>query len=276
MQDDYSLEDLLYLMSRLRDSRSGCPWDLKQTFASIAPCTIEEAYEVAEAIEAADYEHLREELGDLLFQVIFYAQLGREQGCFDFAHIVDTLVRKLVRRHPHVFPDGTLDCEADAGDVDAVQVKRNWEAIKAAERNVKGETGVLAGVAVGLPAMTRAAKLQKRAAQVGFDWPDIQGVLDKIEEETAELREAMALGDRRHVEEELGDLIFSCVNAARHLKLDPEAILRRSNRKFERRFGAVEAALQTQGRRFADASLRELDRLWERAKAEQAPEPRNP
>ncbi|WP_299944822.1 nucleoside triphosphate pyrophosphohydrolase [uncultured Microbulbifer sp.] len=276
MQDEYSLEDLLYLMSRLRNPRSGCPWDLKQTFASIAPCTIEEAYEVAEAIEAADYEHLREELGDLLFQVIFYAQLGREQGCFDFAHIVDTLVRKLVRRHPHVFPDGTLDCEADAGDVDAVQVKRNWEAIKAAERNVKGEAGVLAGVAVGLPAMTRAAKLQKRAAQVGFDWPDIQGVLDKIEEEIAELREAVALGDRRHVEEELGDLVFSCVNAARHLKLDPEAILRRSNRKFERRFGAVEAALQTQGRRFADASLRELDRLWKRAKAEQAPEPRNP
>ncbi|MFS1523381.1 nucleoside triphosphate pyrophosphohydrolase [Microbulbifer sp. 2304DJ12-6] len=276
MQDEYSLEDLLYLMSRLRNPRSGCPWDLKQTFASIAPCTIEEAYEVAEAIEAADYEHLREELGDLLFQVIFYAQLGREQGCFDFAHIVDTLVRKLVRRHPHIFPDGTLDCEADAGDVDAVQVKRNWEAIKAAERNVKGEAGVLAGVAVGLPAMTRAAKLQKRAAQVGFDWPDIQGVLDKIEEEIAELREAVALGDRRHVEEELGDLVFSCVNAARHLKLDPEAILRRSNRKFERRFGAVEAALQTQGRRFADASLRELDRLWKRAKAEQAPEPRNP
>ncbi|MDP5208724.1 nucleoside triphosphate pyrophosphohydrolase [Microbulbifer sp. 2205BS26-8] len=276
MQDEYSLEDLLYLMARLRDPMSGCPWDLKQTFDSIAPCTIEEAYEVAEAIEATDYEHLREELGDLLFQVIFYAQLGREQGCFDFPRIVDTLVRKLVRRHPHVFPDGNLDGEADTGDVDAVQVKRNWEAIKAAERNVKGDAGVLAGVAVGLPAMTRAAKLQKRASQVGFDWPDIHGVLDKIEEEITELREAVALGDRRHVAEELGDLVFSCVNAARHLKLDPEAILRRSNRKFEQRFGAVESALQARGRRFADVSLRELDRLWKRAKAEQTPKPHDP
>nr|WP_255775575.1 nucleoside triphosphate pyrophosphohydrolase [Microbulbifer sediminum] len=257
---------MLHLMARLRDSDGGCPWDLKQDFSSIVPSTIEEAYEVAEAIEAADFEHLHEELGDLLFQVIFYAQLGRESGYFDFPRIVDTLVRKLLRRHPHVFPDGDLYGRRLDHPIDEAEVKRNWEAIKAGERGAKGEAGVLAGVALGLPATTRAAKLQKRAAGVGFDWPALDGVLEKIEEEVAELRAAVAAGDSEHMREELGDLLFSCVNAARHLKVDPESALRDCNRKFERRFNAVEASLAAGGRLPAEASLEELDGLWEQAK----------
>ncbi|WP_043315794.1 nucleoside triphosphate pyrophosphohydrolase [Microbulbifer sp. HZ11] len=274
MKQTYDVEDLQYLMAQLRNPDGGCPWDLKQSFASIVPSTIEEAYEVAEAIEQEDFEHLHEELGDLLFQVIFYAQLGREEGCFDFSRIVDTLVRKLVRRHPHVFPSGALYGENQTAEIDERQVKANWEAIKAAEREAKGEGGTLAGVAVGLPALTRAAKLQKRASQVGFDWPEIDGVLDKVEEELRELREAIASGDRDHASEELGDLMFSCVNVARHLKLDSETALRQSNRKFEQRFAAVEAALAKRDQQPADVSLEELDRLWDAAKVagNQSPE----
>ncbi|UHQ55172.1 nucleoside triphosphate pyrophosphohydrolase [Microbulbifer sp. YPW16] len=266
MQDRYTVEDLLHLMARLRDPDGGCPWDLKQDFASIVPSTIEEAYEVAEAIEAEDFEHLHEELGDLLFQVIFYAQLGREQDRFDFPRIVDTLVRKLLRRHPHVFPDGRLYGQRPQATVNESEVKRNWEAIKASERGARGDAGVLAGVARGLPASTRALKLQKRAAGVGFDWPALDGVLEKIEEEVAELRAAVAAGDSTHIREELGDLLFSCVNAARHLKVDPEGALRDCNRKFERRFNMVEGALAADGRRPTQASLEELDALWEKAK----------
>ena len=266
MQAQYTVDDLLFLMAQLRDPEGGCPWDLKQDFASIVPSTIEEAYEVAEAIESGDFEHLHEELGDLLFQVIFYAQLGREQEHFDFSRIVDTLVRKLVRRHPHVFPSGELHAANVVGAVDEAQVKHNWEAIKAAERDAKGEAGALDGVATGLPALTRAAKLQKRAARVGFDWPNIDGVLDKIEEEVAELREAVAAGDRDHAREELGDLLFSCVNAARHLQEEPEAALRQCNRKFETRFNCVEAVLRERGQQPSDVSLEELERLWQRAK----------
>ncbi|WP_299592045.1 nucleoside triphosphate pyrophosphohydrolase [uncultured Microbulbifer sp.] len=270
MNNAYTVEDLQFLMSQLRNPDGGCPWDLKQTFASIVPSTIEEAYEVAEAIEQEDFEHLHEELGDLLFQVIFYAQLGREEGHFDFSRIVDTLVRKLVRRHPHVFPTGDLygdqGGEGHSGAVDEQQVKANWEAIKAEERQAKGEKGALDGVAVGLPALTRAAKLQKRASQVGFDWPEIDGVLAKVEEEIQELREAIASGSRAHAREEMGDLLFSCVNVARHLKEDPEAALRQCNRKFEQRFGAVESVLKAQDQQPADVSLEELDRLWEESK----------
>ncbi|SDZ87655.1 nucleoside triphosphate pyrophosphohydrolase [Microbulbifer marinus] len=266
MQQRYTVEDLLHLMAQLRNPDGGCPWDLKQSFATIVPSTIEEAYEVAEAIEAEDFEHLHEELGDLLFQVIFYAQLGDEVGHFDFHRIVDTLVRKLVRRHPHVFPSGDLYGNRRTDAIDEAEVKTNWEAIKAAERGAKGEAGALDGVALGLPALTRAAKLQKRAARVGFDWPNIDGVLAKIEEEIAELREAIAAGNREHAREELGDLLFSCVNAARHLKVDPETALRHCNRKFERRFNAVESELKSQGRQPADASLEELDQLWDKAK----------
>jgi len=265
--EKYTVEDLLHLMSQLRNPDGGCPWDLKQSFATIVPSTIEEAYEVAEAIEAEDFEHLHEELGDLLFQVIFYAQLGREAGHFDFSRIVDTLVRKLLRRHPHVFPSGELYGDNRGEAIDEARVKENWEAIKAAERGAKGEGGALDGVAQGLPALTRAVKLQKRASRVGFDWPDIGGVLDKIEEEIAELREAIAADNPQHAREELGDLLFSCVNAARHLNVEPETALRHCNRKFERRFHAMEAELKTQGRQPADASLEELDRLWDKAKS---------
>ncbi|WP_444943866.1 nucleoside triphosphate pyrophosphohydrolase [Microbulbifer sp. ZKSA006] len=271
MEQNYSVEDLLHLMAQLRNPDGGCPWDLKQDFASIVPSTIEEAYEVAEAIEQEDFEHLHEELGDLLFQVIFYAQLGCEKGYFDFSQIVDTLVRKLVRRHPHVFPSGTLYGSRSAGALDEAEVKRNWEAIKQAERTAKGDSGTLAGVATGLPALTRAAKLQKRAARVGFDWPDIAGTLDKIEEEVAELREALARGDTEHAKEELGDLLFSCVNTSRHLKVDPEAALRGSSRKFEQRFGFVEARLQGEGRQVSEATLEELNRLWDMAKGQRPP-----
>ncbi|SHE82016.1 ATP diphosphatase [Microbulbifer donghaiensis] len=267
MRDSYTVEDLQHLMAELRNPDGGCPWDLKQSFATIVPSTIEEAYEVAEAIESEDYAHLREELGDLLFQVIYYAQLGREAGHFDFPRIVDTLVRKVVRRHPHVFPSGELYGDNRADAIGEEQVKQNWETIKAEERDAKGEGGTLGGVALGLPALTRAAKLQKRAARVGFDWPSIDGVLAKIEEEIGELREAIAAGDRGHAREELGDLLFSCVNAARHLKVDPETALRHCNRKFERRFNAVEAELKEQGRQPADASLAELDQLWDKAKS---------
>lgn len=267
MQDDkYTTEDLLHLMAQLRNPEGGCPWDLKQDFSTIVPSTIEEAYEVAEAIESKDFEHLHEELGDLLFQVIFYARLGREAGHFDFSRIVDTLVRKLVRRHPHVFPSGELYGDNSGESIDETRVNQNWEAIKAEERGAKGESGTLDGVALGLPGLTRAAKLQKRASRVGFDWPDIDGVLDKIEEEIGELREAVAAGDREHAGEELGDLLFSCANAARHLKVDPEAALRGCNRKFERRFNAVEAELGKTGRSPEDAELEEMDRLWEQAK----------
>jgi ATP diphosphatase len=267
----YKVEDLLHLMARLRDPHDGCPWDIQQSFASIAPSTIEEAYEVAEAIEQQDFEHLHEELGDLLFQVIFYAQVGSEKNYFDFPRVVDTLVRKLVRRHPHVFPSGELYGERRSGDIAEAQVKHNWEQIKERERGAKGEEGALAGVALGLPALTRAAKLQKRAARVGFDWPDIGGVLDKIEEEIAELREAIQSGDKEREREELGDLLFSCVNAARHLKVDPETALRHCNRKFERRFNSVEETLKSQGRQPADASLKELDQLWDQAKSVEKP-----
>ncbi|WP_445363751.1 nucleoside triphosphate pyrophosphohydrolase [Microbulbifer sp. ANSA003] len=271
MEKNYSVEDLLHLMAQLRSPEGGCPWDLKQDFASIVPSTIEEAYEVAEAIEREDFEHLHEELGDLLFQVIFYAQLGREKDHFDFPQIVDTLVRKLVRRHPHVFPSGTLYGDRSVEALDEAEVKRNWEAIKEAERTAKGDAGTLAGVAVGLPALTRAAKLQKRASRVGFDWPNIDGVLDKIEEEVAELREAVTNGDTEHAKEELGDLLFSCVNASRHLKVDPEAALRGCSRKFERRFGYVESSLHSEGRQVSEATLEELDRLWDKAKVQREP-----
>lgn len=262
----FSVEDLLFLMAQLRNPEGGCPWDLKQSFASIVPSTIEESYEVAEAIEREDFAHLKEELGDLLFQVIFYAQLGREAGHFDFAQIVDTLVRKLVRRHPHVFPSGELYGDNANTGIDEEQIKRNWEATKASERAAKGESGTLGGVAVGLPALTRAMKLQKRAAQVGFDWPEIDGVLAKIEEEIGELRDAVKSGNTAHAQEELGDLLFACVNASRHLKQDPEAALRSCNRKFERRFALVESGLEAVGKQPGDASLEELDRLWDAAK----------
>lgn len=274
----YTVEDLKALMARLRDPETGCPWDTKQTFRSIVPHTLEEAHEVADAIEREDYPHLKEELGDLLFQVVFYAQMGQERGEFNFDDIVDTLVRKLLRRHPHVFPDGTLASRVDPDNRPTDEwIAASWERIKAEERAEKGpDTGPgsdsrLADIPGSLPALVRAEKLQRRAARYGFDWPDIDPVFDKLQEEIGELREAWE--NARHdpaarddVEDELGDLMFVCVNLARFLKVNPDQALRRTNRKFEARFRAIEQTLAEQGRAMEDETLEALDAIWNRVK----------
>lgn len=279
MSQHYQIEHLLYLMQRLRDPRKGCPWDRKQTFATIVPFTLEEAYEVADTIERQDFVHLKEELGDLLFQVVFYAQMGREQGLFDFEAVVDSIVRKLLRRHPHVFPDGTLESElADGVVVTEETIKANWEAIKKAERAEKAAAGLeettpgaLSDVPVGLPALSRAEKLQKRAALEGFDWDDIAPVFDKIQEELEEVREVLAQESdpakrQQRLQDEMGDVLFACVNLARFLKVDAEASLRQTNRKFETRFSAIEQLVGEQGKEMRDLTLGELDELWEQVK----------
>lgn len=266
----YQLNDLLHLMARLRDPQYGCPWDLEQDYASIVPHTLEEAYEVADAIERGDFEHLPGELGDLLFQVVYYSQLGREEGRFDFARVVDAITRKLVRRHPHVFPDGDLYGEPDLARLSEAAIRQRWEEIKAEERAEQAgapeQLSLLDDIPQALPALSRAAKLQKRAAQVGFDWPAPLPVLDKLREELDEVLEAMAEGDPQHIAEEVGDLLFVTVNLARHLKVEPEAALRAANGKFERRFRFIEQALRAAGRRMEDCPLEELDALWGEAK----------
>lgn len=258
----YTLEDLLHLMARLRDPQYGCPWDLKQNYASIVPHTIEEAYEVADTIERGDFEHLQGELGDLLFQVVYYSQLAREEGRFEFDGVVDSITRKLIRRHPHVFPTGELYAPLDTPSLSEAQVKSRWEEIKAEERAEKStpeQLSLLDDVPSALPALSRAAKLQKRAATVGFDWPAALPVLDKVREELDEVLQAMADGDADALEDEVGDLLFATVNLARHLKHDPENALRRANRKFERRFRFIEQALRDSGRPIEDCNLDELD-----------------
>jgi len=261
----YQLDDLLRVMTRLRDPDTGCPWDIRQDFRSIVPSTLEECYELAQAIEHGDFGHVAEELGDVLFQVVFYAQLGREQELFSFETIVDTLVTKLVRRHPHVFAGGEIEgVAADRGTVESV--KASWESIKQSERRAKSQHGLLADIPVALPALPRAQKLQKRAAQVNFDWPDAGAVLAKLEEEIAELREAMSSGGPAAIEEEMGDILFSCTNLARHLGQDAEASLRRATSKFEQRFAAMETQAATSGNLLGELSAAELDDLWESAK----------
>jgi len=262
----YELQDLLYLMDRLRDPETGCPWDLKQDFASIVPHTLEEAYEVADTIERQDWAHLKDELGDLLFQVVFYARLGKEQDDFEFSDVIDNLVAKLIRRHPHVFPEGTLASNRKDSSVSEEQIKQNWELIKQQEREGKEQQRILDDIPAALPALTRAAKLQKRAAQVGFDWPEAIQVLDKIEEEIAELREAIAIGNEEHVRDEMGDILFAQVNLARHLGLSPETALRSTNQKFERRFGYVEQQVESSDREWQQFTLDELDQFWDQAK----------
>ena len=274
----YSIDDLKTLMARLREPDTGCPWDTKQTFASIVPHTIEEAYEVADAIEQGDYPHVKDELGDLLFQVIFYARMGQEEGHFDFDGIVDTLVRKLIRRHPHVFPEGTLESRIDPDNRPTeAWIKESWERIKAEERAQKPAPDAdalvsrLDGIARTLPAMARAEKLQRRAARHGFDWPDIGPVFDKLYEEIDELKEAWqaaedGTGERDAVEDELGDLLFVCVNLARFMKVNPEQALKRTNRKFEMRFRAIEEILAAEGRDMDEESLEALDAIWQRVK----------
>lgn len=269
----YQLDDLLHLMARLRDPRHGCPWDLRQDYASIVPHTLEEAYEVADAIAKQDFPQLRDELGDLLFQVVYYSQLGREDGHFDFAQVVDGITRKLVRRHPHVFPDGDLHGPLDLPRLDEATIKRRWEEIKAEERAEKAaapeQLSLLDDVPAALPALSRAAKLQKRAANVGFDWADATPVVAKIQEELDEVREAMANGQAAQVAEEVGDLLFVMVNLARHLQVDAEDALRQANAKFERRFRYIEEALKAQGRTPQEASLEEMDAFWDAAKVEE-------
>lgn len=271
MSAQYQLDDLLYLMSRLRDPNGGCPWDQAQTFNSIVPYTIEEVYEVADAIEQTDFAHVKEELGDLLFQVVFYAQMGKEQNLFEFGDIIHTLVSKLIRRHPHVFPDGTL-ASRNANDqvLSEGQVKGRWEAIKQQERDSKEATpnpaNLLADIPRALPALQRAEKLQKRASSVGFDWPEASQVLDKIEEEIAELREAMTQDSLTNIEDELGDVMFAMVNLARHVKVKPEMALRSTNAKFERRFNFVEQSLLQQGSSLQQTDLDTMEALWVAAK----------
>lgn len=264
----YALVDLLEVMARLRDPERGCPWDLQQNFASIAPHTLEECYELVDAIERGDFPQVREELGDVLFQVIFYAQLGREQGLFSFDELVHNLVAKLLRRHPHVFPAGDLHGHAAAPNttVAVEQVNQNWERIKQQERAEKSQHSVLDDVPLALPALSRAAKLQKRAARVGFDWESWRDVIVKMDEEKAELLEAIDSGDRARIEDEFGDLLFSCVNLARFLDIDPELALRAGNRKFERRFGYIEQTLATSGRTPQEVALAEMEALWDEAK----------
>ena len=251
---------LIEIMALLRDPDRGCPWDIEQDFASIAPYTIEEAHEVADAIERKAWDELPGELGDLLLQVVFHAQMATEAGMFDFADCAAAISDKLIFRHPHVFGDENRDKSAE-------QQVRDWEAIKAVERAGKAERGTLDGVALGLPALTRALKLQNRAARVGFDWPGAEEVLDKITEESAELVEARDQLGPEAMEEEFGDLLFVMANLARHLKIDPELALRRANAKFTRRFNAIEASLAADGRRPEDSDLAEMDQLWNQAKA---------
>ncbi|MFJ3049218.1 MULTISPECIES: nucleoside triphosphate pyrophosphohydrolase [Pseudomonas nitroreducens/multiresinivorans group] len=269
----HKLEDLLYLMARLRDPQHGCPWDLKQSYATIVPYTLEEAYEVADAIERGDFDHLREELGDLLFQVVYYAQLAREEGRFEFDAVVDGITTKLIRRHPHVFPDGDLYGEPDPAKLEEAAVKQRWEELKAEERAAKAaepvQLSLLDDVPNALPALSRAAKLQKRASQVGFDWADALPVVDKVREELDEVLEAMAGGDTEGQAEEVGDLLFVVVNLARKLKVDPETALRAANAKFERRFRYIETALRDQGRTLEDSNLEEMDELWGAAKRDE-------
>lgn len=262
----YNIDDLLAVMARLRDPERGCPWDLQQDFATIAPHTLEECYELVDAIERGDFTQVREELGDVLFQVIFYAQMGREQDWFEWDELVDNLVEKLVRRHPHVFPSGTLNENDERTQVNVAQVHQTWERIKQSEREAKQQGGVLDDVPLALPALSRAAKLQKRAARVGFDWESWQQVLEKIQEEQREVVEALNSGDAVAIEDEIGDLLFSCVNLARFVSVDPETALRGANRKFERRFRFIEAELAALGQRPEDSSLDAMERLWLAAK----------
>lgn len=256
-----AMNQLLEIMRRLRDPRDGCPWDREQTYRTLVPHTLEEAYEVADAIEQDELQHLPDELGDLLFQVVFYAQIGQEEGRFDFEDIARGISDKLVRRHPHVFADTAIDSVEEQTQA--------WEEHKRQERDHKakqGQAGTLDGVSLALPALVRAAKLQRRAARVGFDWPDVEGVISKVREELAELEsELQADAVPERLAEELGDLLFSCVNLARHLKVDPEATLRTANLKFEQRFRHMEGVLQAAGG-IDQASPQEMDAAWEATK----------
>jgi ATP diphosphatase len=266
MEASREIGRLLEIMAALRTPGTGCPWDLSQNFASIAPYTLEEAYEVADAIARGDLADLRDELGDLLLQVVFHARMAQEEGAFGFGDVVKAITEKLIRRHPHVF--------GNARGLTPEAVERQWDRIKgeekagkAAARAVEGRDGALTGVPVGIPALTRALKLQQKAGKVGFDWNDPLAVLAKIREEADEIETAIRSGERRQAAAEVGDVLFAVVNLARHLDADPEGVLRVTNAKFERRFGAIEHALAERGKSPEDSTLAEMDALWNAAKA---------
>ena len=295
MDEESQIKKLISLMARLRDPEEGCPWDLEQDFASVAPYTIEEAYEVADAIERGELGELKDELGDLLFQVVFHARMAEEESLFNFDDVVEAVVTKMIRRHPHVFGNATVNSVAEQSE--------EWERLKREERTKgKVESSLLDGITRALPALSRAEKLQRRTARVGFDWENIDGVIGKIEEELAELKEALAHGDasgsrvpehkeagggttdgdvaegwvgamkdreRATIEDELGDLLFSCVNLARHLKIDGEQALRRSSQKFEKRFRAMERRAGTMGTQLDNLSSTEQEQLWREIKEEE-------
>ncbi len=261
--EPYTLADLLAVMARLRAPETGCPWDAKQSFETIAPYTIEEAYEVADAIDRGDMNGLKDELGDLLLQVVYHAQMANEEGSFAFDDVADAITRKMIRRHPHVFEDPTRR--------DAFLASGLWEQIKAEEKAECGEatdpSSILNDVPVGMPGLTRAAKLQKRAAEVGFDWSDVGLIIEKVEEELAELKEAIAHGEpQERIADEFGDVAFVLANVARHLHVDPESALRSTCNKFIRRFQHIETALAAEGRTPKDADLDEMEALWNAAK----------
>ena len=261
MEASRDITRLLEIMAALRTPGTGCPWDLEQNFATIAPYTLEEAYEVADAIERKDYPHLCDELGDLLLQVVFHARMAEEQGAFDFGNVVEAITEKLLRRHPHVF--------GDLRGLSPKQVEGLWQQIKSDEKAAKPkkEEGALAGVPVGLPALTRALKLQQKAGKVGFDWNDPLAVLAKIREEADEIEADIKSGKRDAAAAEVGDLLFAVANLARHLDVDPEGTLRGANQKFERRFASIERALAERGKTPEQSTLAEMDALWDEAKA---------
>ncbi len=276
IKEDYSIDDLLAIMAQLRNPDGGCPWDLKQDFKSISPYTIEEAYEVIDAIDRGERQDLCEELGDLLFQVVYYAQMASEEESFKFQDVIQAICEKLVRRHPHVFGDDDLKSD--------LEIKGMWEQIKAEEKSLKGDkisgatSSILDDVPVGLPGLSRAVKLQNKAAKVGFDWPDASFVFDKIEEELNEVREAFddaqkdktdagySVNSQEKLTEEIGDLLFVITNLARHLNIDPEHAGRHANNKFCSRFSYIEKELHARGVSFDEASLEEMDALWDEAK----------
>jgi ATP diphosphatase len=267
MKPSRDIAGLIAIMAALRAPGSGCPWDLEQNFETIAPYTIEEAYEVADAIARNDLDDLKDELGDLLLQVAFHARMAEEQNVFAFPDVVQAITEKLIRRHPHVF--------GDKGGLDTGQVNVQWDQIKADEKAARenagkgpapGRNGALAGVSAGLPALARALKLQQKASKVGFDWNDPGAVIAKIREETDEIESALGSGDRKQIAGEIGDLLFVVVNLARHLEVDPESALRMTNLKVERRFASIEDALAARGRTPAEATLAEMDALWDQAK----------
>lgn len=274
MANAYQLDDLLGLMEKLRDPEFGCSWDKKQTLSTLTGYTLEEVYEVIDAVETGDDIQLQDELGDLLFQVVFYTQIAKEEGRFDFTAVVSAITEKLLRRHPHVFPDGSLGSFGNSElALSSEQVAQRWEIIKNQERAQKAGTldakhtpSVLDDIPISLPALDRARKLQKRAASVGFDWKEVRGVIAKLREEIAELEEELDKGDKHRAEQEFGDVLFSCVNLARHLQLDPESSLRSSNRKFENRFRTLESLAQSTNLTLEAMDEEQLNSLWEQVK----------